>query len=145
MRAGAGLRRRCWGTTASTSLDLVEADHAALTCAEANITDPRAQFHWADATVFRPERRYQGIVTNPPFHTGRAGDPALGQAFIRAAADMLTPEGTLWLVANRHLPYEKALSEHFREVAELGGDGGFKVLCAQRPIIKRAGVVRTRR
>ncbi len=32
------------------TLYLVEADHAALDCARQNITDARAQFHWADAT-----------------------------------------------------------------------------------------------
>lgn len=114
------------------SVDLVEADHAALACARRNVTDPRAAFHWADATRFRPAALYDAIVTNPPFHTGRAAEPALGLAFIAAAADRLSPSATLWLVANRHLPYEGALSQRFREVEEIGGDNGFKVLRAAR-------------
>ncbi|MGL4279456.1 MAG: class I SAM-dependent methyltransferase [Albidovulum sp.] len=119
-------------------LDLVEADHLALACARRNVTDPRAQFHWADATRFRPAALYDAIVTNPPFHTGRAAEPALGLAFIAAAADRLQPSATLWLVANRHLPYEKALSQRFREVEEVGGDNGFKVLRAAR-VSRRLG------
>lgn len=134
-----------WGWLAAQVLDregveevhLIEADHAALSCARANVTDPRARFHWADATAFAPEARFDAVVTNPPFHAGRAADPALGAAFIRAAAGMLRPEGRLWLVANRHLPYERVLGECFREVAEVGGDAGFKVLSASRPIIAR--------
>ena len=114
-------------------LHLIEADLTALDCARRNITDPRARFHWADATRFRPERRFDVVVTNPPFHTERAADPALGVAFIRAAAGMLTPSGQLWLVANRHLPYEKAMETLFRDVAEIGGTAGFKVLRALRP------------
>ncbi len=114
-------------------VDLIEAEQLALDCARRNITDPRAGFHWADATTFAPDRNYDGIVCNPPFHTGRATDPALGRAFIAAAARMLTTSGQLWLVANRHLPYEAMLRETFREVEEIGGDKAFKLLHAIRP------------
>lgn len=114
------------------TLDLIEADHAALACARRNITDPRARFHWADVANHKPDALYDAIVTNPPFHNGRAAEPTLGLAFIAAAAARLAPGATLWLVANRHLPYEAALSQRFREVAEVGGDRGFKVLRAAR-------------
>ncbi|RDD95385.1 MFS transporter, partial [Paracoccus pantotrophus] len=43
---------------------------------------------------------------------------------------LLTGAGRLWMVANRHLPYEQALRECFAEVAELGGDARFKILTA---------------
>jgi 16S rRNA (guanine1207-N2)-methyltransferase len=114
-------------------LDLVEADATALDCARLNITDPRAAFHWADALSFRPEKAADAVVCNPPFHTARAADPALGLAFIRAAARMLHPGGTLWLVANRHLPYAAPLAEAFREVEEIGTDTGFRLIRAARP------------
>lgn len=114
-------------------LDLVEADATALACARINVTDPRAAFHWADALTFRPEKAADAVVCNPPFHTARTADPALGQAFIRAAARMLHPGGTLWLVANRHLPYAAVLSEAFREVEEIGTDSGFRLTRAARP------------
>ncbi len=116
-----------------TSLDLVEADHAALECARLNITDPRAAFLWADATRHAPEVPYDAIVMNPPFHQGRAAEPALGQAFIRAAASALAPRGQLMLVANRHLPYEPLLGELFRDVSEIPGSTGFKLLSAHAP------------
>ncbi len=115
------------------TLDLVEAESLSLDCARMNVVDNRASFHWADATTWAAARPYGGIVMNPPFHTGRAGDPALGQAFIAAAARNLTPTGQLWMVANRHLPYEAILRQKFRTVEEIGGDGGFKVYHASRP------------
>ncbi|OYX44527.1 MAG: MFS transporter [Rhodobacterales bacterium 32-67-9] len=115
-------------------LHLVEADRIALDCARRNITDPRAEFHWKDATRFRPDTRVDAVIMNPPFHSGRAAEPALGVAFIAAAAAMLAPSGRLWMVANRHLPYEAVLARHFGEVAEIGGDGGFKLLNAARPV-----------
>ncbi len=118
-------------------LHLVEADAVALDCARRNLTDPRAQFHWADATKFAPGHKLDAVVMNPPFHVSRLGDPGLGVAFIRAAAAMLAPSGRLIMVANRHLPYEQTLAALFRHVEEVAGDGGFKVLAAANPIRTR--------
>ena len=115
------------------TLYLVEADHDAIECARQNIRDSRAEFHWADVTTWEARARMDAVVMNPPFHTGRSAEPALGEAFIAAAARMLAPSGQLWLVANRHLPYEAALSERFGAVEEIAGDGRFKVLHAARP------------
>ncbi len=130
-----------WGYLAAAVLaragvqrvDLIEAESLALDCARLNIRDPRAVFHWADATALR-RAEFDGIVMNPPFHAGRAADPGLGRALIDAAARMLTPSGQLWLVANRHLPYEAHLVARFRNVVELPGSGGFKLFHASRPI-----------
>jgi 16S rRNA (guanine1207-N2)-methyltransferase len=116
---------------------LIEAEADALTCARINVTDDRARFHWADATTFKPERGYEAVVMNPPFHSAREADPQLGLAFIAAAHRMLVPNGTLWLVANRHLPYDRALAPLFREVVEVGGDTGFRVIRATHPIRAR--------
>jgi 16S rRNA (guanine1207-N2)-methyltransferase len=114
-------------------LDLVEAEADALACAKVNIPDPRAQFHWADATTWRPETLLDAVVMNPPFHTGRTADPALGASFIRAARRMLAPDGSLWLVANRHLPYDAVLAECFLDVRDIAGDSRFRVIQAIKP------------
>ena len=116
------------------SLDLIEAEKLALDCAQRNITDPRARFHWADVTSFKPVAAYDAVITNPPFHTTSKADPTLGRAFITAAQRLLTPVGHLWMVANRHLPYEAALRLSFRNVDEVGGDASFKIFHASRPI-----------
>ena len=114
-------------------LDLIEADHAALECARRNVPDARARFFWADAARFQADAPYDAAVSNPPFHAGRAGNPGLGQAFIAAAASMLKPSGSFWMVANRHLPYEASLREYFNEVQEAAGTPGFKILHAAKP------------
>ncbi|MBI1170311.1 methyltransferase [bacterium] len=115
-------------------LDVVEAEQVALDCARLNVTSPKAVFHWADATTFRPERPWNAVVMNPPFHTARTPDPALGLAFLRAAHRGLAPDGVLWMVANRHLPYEPVLKALFRQVEEIGGDGAFRVSRAAYPV-----------
>ncbi len=119
------------------ALHLVEAHHMALQCAEHNVTDPRARFHWADATTWEPPALLDAVVMNPPFHTGRNGDPGLGKGFITAAAKMLKPSGKLWMVANRHLPYEETLAERFTKIIDLGGDARFKLTYAERPKRRR--------
>ena len=133
---GAGwgaLSRAVLSHAAVTRLDLVESHRPSLDCARANLADPRAAFHWADATAWRPAARADHVVANPPFHRGRAGDPDLGRAFLDTAAASLTARGTLWLVANRHLPYERHLSGLFAEIEELSGSPAYKLFRAARP------------
>ena len=114
-----------------TKLDVIEADFFAVECAKKNISDPRAKFYWTDVATWNGS--YDAIVMNPPFHTGRDGDPELGRSFILAAKRCLKAKGSLWMVANRHLPYETALDKCFSKVVELPGNGRFKLFHASRP------------
>ena len=118
-------------------LHLVEAEHAALDCARKNISDPRAQFHWVDATQFSPDAPLDAVIMNPPFHTSRAAEPQIGRAFVASAANMLKPNGQLWFVANRHLPYEAEAAAHFLHVEEIAGNKSFKIIAASKPRRKR--------
>jgi 16S rRNA (guanine1207-N2)-methyltransferase len=116
------------------ALDLHEAEAQALDAARANVTDARAAFHWSDVTrLGRGVPPYDAVITNPPFHQGRAAEPDLGAAFIAAAARILKPDGRLLLVANRQLPYEAPLGAAFRHVEKLAEDPAYKVLAAERP------------
>ena len=121
-----------------SALCLLEAEHDALEAARANVTDPRASFHWIDALHEAPDQRPTHIVMNPPFHQGRSAEPGLGQAFVARAAKALPRHGTLWMVANRHLPYERALSDAFAQVEEIGGDTRYKLTRASKPRGKRS-------
>jgi len=136
---GAGwgyLSARILARASIEELHLVEADHAALACARRNVLDARARFHWEDAMRWTPPAPLDSVITNPPYHTGRSPDPGLGRAFIRAAAGVLAPKGQLFLVANRHLPYESELERCFAEAGEIGGNARFKLLHAARPARK---------
>lgn len=120
-------------SAAVTALALVDIDRRAIEAAKANVTDPRASFHWADLRGTEPALAdLDFVVMNPPFHDAGAEDRALGQVFIRRAAGALKKGGTCWLVANRHLPYEAVLAEHFKGVDLKGEGGGYKVYEARK-------------
>ncbi|KQU64324.1 methyltransferase [Aminobacter sp. DSM 101952] len=117
-----------------TALDLFEADFDALEAARANVPDGpvAAAFHWQDLVKEPVERRYDMVVMNPPFHLDRDADPEIGQRMIRAASAALKPGGRLFMVANRHLPYQPVLAATFSSVQEIAVDSAFRVYAAKR-------------
>lgn len=142
----AELLARCPGIVA---LDLYEAEARALDLARANLGADRRpatarevaiDYRWQDVTA-GVDARYDVIVSNPPFHgQGRAERPDIGRRFIEVAAQALNPGGRLWLVANRHLPYEGALETGFAQVRTVAQQGGFKIVEA----VKQAAPARGR-
>ncbi|TPI36390.1 class I SAM-dependent methyltransferase [Mesorhizobium sp. B3-1-6] len=118
---------------ALTAIDLYEADFEALEAARLNVhgaIEPR--FFWTDLLTETVEQRYDAIVMNPPFHSGRAAEPGIGAGMIRTASKALKSGGRLFMVANRQLPYEQVLSAAFASHAEIARDGMFKVFSARR-------------
>jgi 16S rRNA (guanine1207-N2)-methyltransferase len=122
-----------------TAIDLYEAEARALEPARLNMAAAQREagravevrLRWHDVATGLPER-YDAIVSNPPFHLQSREDlPELGRAFIDAAAAALRPHGRLWLVANRHLPYEATLAARFGEVRPVIAQDGFKVIEAR--------------
>jgi 16S rRNA (guanine1207-N2)-methyltransferase len=113
---------------AVTALRLIDLDRRAVEAARRNVDDPRATFDWADARTVEAGGDLDFVVMNPPFHDGGAEDRRLGQAFIRQAAAMLKKGGVLWLVANRHLPYEADIAAAFKRAQPVADRGGYKVI-----------------
>jgi 16S rRNA (guanine1207-N2)-methyltransferase len=115
-----------------TALDLYEAEKRALDLAELNLAPPPRpvplRFLWRDVTAgIEPD--YDVIISNPPFHTpSRADRPDIGQRFIAVAAQALRSGGRLYVVANRHLPYEYTLNESFGAVRVVAERDGFKLV-----------------
>ncbi len=118
------------------SIDLYEAHYGALESAKQNMAencpDIEARFFWHDIAGEEVKTKYDLIIMNPPFHETHAAEPGLGQAFIKRAASSLVNGGRLLLVANRGLPYEDVLAEHFRSSEEVCRNARFKVLQARK-------------
>ena len=143
----------CWGYLADEvlrrapgvqALDLYEAEARALELARGNLAAHAGRvalgFHWHDVTAGLAHGGYDFIVSNPPFHAHDRGDrPELGQRFIEVAAQALRPGGRLFVVANRHLPYEATLGRAFATVRVLAEGGGFKAIEAVKAAVKEGG------
>jgi 16S rRNA (guanine1207-N2)-methyltransferase len=114
-------------------LTMIDIDRRAIAAAQRNVVDPRVRFMWADVRL--PDATLTDlnfVVMNPPFHDGGNEDRALGQTFIRRAADVLRKGGVCWITANRHLPYEAILTPLFKRVALRAEANGYKVYEAQK-------------
>jgi 16S rRNA (guanine1207-N2)-methyltransferase len=124
------LLTRCPGVT---RLDVYEAEARALELSRWNLAafEQRVsiEYHWHDVLSGLP-CMYDLIIMNPPFHVGSGGAerPDLGRRFIAVAAESLNAGGRLWLVANRHLPYETVLNASFGRVRILTQENGYKVV-----------------
>lgn len=109
----------------------IDSDSRAVECCRLNLQERDVkipfQVTWSDATQPQPDwPQMDFVVMNPPFHTQQDEDRELGQKFCQSALKMLKPGGKLYLVANRHLPYETFL----KNPVVLGDTDGFKILCA---------------
>ena len=118
-------------------VDLVDVSLPAVASTQRNIataglTNARALA--GDSFGAVPGERYDLIMTNPPFHTGKAVDFESARRFMRESCDALTPHGQLLLVANAFLPYEQVLRERYRRVEQVAATPRFQVLRAAEPL-----------
>jgi 16S rRNA (guanine1207-N2)-methyltransferase len=109
------------------SIDACDADARAVACCRRN-TGAKIKTVWQDVTRWNAGPRYDAAVMNPPFHQGKPADVSLGTQFIRAAHESLKPGGRLFLVANRHLDYERAVPG----ISVLHQEGAYKILTATK-------------
>lgn len=117
----------------ATHADLVDSNLLAV--AAANATLARNQIDNARAFAadgIPPGQQYDLVISNPPFHLGKAIDYAVAHAFIAQATQALRPGGRLALVANQFLPYEQLLRPAFATLELLAQRAGYRVWLATR-------------
>lgn len=120
-----------------TDLYAIDADDRAVECCRLNLEERGysvgENVMWRDATgdlSDLPSMDY--VVMNPPFHDQQKEDRELGQKFVQSAMKLLRLGGELYLVANRHMPYEDILAREASKVTLLEDRQGFKVIRATR-------------
>ncbi|MCU0881489.1 MAG: methyltransferase [Hyphomonadaceae bacterium] len=124
-----GLSRAVLESPHVVSLTGIDVDGRACEAARINVDDPRFTAAWRDLRASGPDLTgLDFVVMNPPFHATSLEDRGLGQAFIEQAGLSLRKGGRLWLVANVHLPYERALDASFARWELVEDDGAYKVI-----------------
>lgn len=76
--------------------------------------------------------KFDYIISNPPFHQGKDTDYQFAERLFQQARQHLVADGQLWIVANRHLPYEEWAQQRFASVEILAQQQGFKILCVSQ-------------
>jgi 16S rRNA (guanine1207-N2)-methyltransferase len=79
------------------------------------------------------------VLLNPPFHVGAGVHAGAGLKMIEAAGRVLAPNGELWTVYNRHLPYLPALERHVGPTVVKGRNPKFTVTLSTRRSTGPAG------
>lgn len=75
--------------------------------------------------------QYDAICVNPPFHQGLAQDNQATLRMFSQAPQHLNPQGSLYVVGNSFLHYERELQKYFSKVDLLEGNRSYTVLRAR--------------
>lgn len=132
---GAGALGVVAALAGSGSVCMVDADTEAVRCAAH--TARAAGLHGvrclaSDIAHAVRDERFGMVIANPPFHVGKSTDLAVPAQFIEDAWHVLEKGGTLQLVANRTLPYERLVNARFGNITTLHDGARFKVLYAEK-------------
>ncbi|MGW8265401.1 MAG: methyltransferase [Longimicrobiales bacterium] len=106
-------------------LDLLDIDAVALEAARENV--PGCRLLLGDGLPSGPGEPFDAILSNPPFHRGKAEEPEMILRLIRGSPPLLAEEGGLVLVAQRRILLESALREAFERVGVRAEGSGFRV------------------
>lgn len=83
---------------------------AAATSETARLNDLELAVTWADGLSGIGDDSAEAIVSNPPFHQGRAKESGPTLKMLADAARVLVPGGEFWCVYNSHLPWKRELA-----------------------------------
>jgi 16S rRNA (guanine1207-N2)-methyltransferase len=106
-------------------LELLDIDAVALEAARENV--PGCGLLLGDGLPPLSIGPFDAILSNPPFHRGKAEEPEMILRLLRESPSNLHGEGGLVLVAQRRIPLEEAMQMAFRRVGVRAEAGGFRV------------------
>jgi 16S rRNA (guanine1207-N2)-methyltransferase len=119
----------------AAAVDMVDTNLLAVAAAQMNIDQQgltNARAIASDVLSSVTDKKYDLILSNPPFHTGGEVDYQVAQAFIEQSYAALETGGRLYLVANRFIRYEKIIGMYFQQVEQVAQSTRFHVLCGKK-------------
>jgi 16S rRNA (guanine1207-N2)-methyltransferase len=111
---------------------LLDVDAVALEAARENV--PGGHFLLRDGLPGPEDGIYDLVVSNPPFHRGKAADPSMLIQFIEGASRVVASRGSVLFVAQARISLRPELDRCFRRVAEKAQTGTFRVWKASGPL-----------
>ncbi len=96
-----------------------------------NSVGTQCRFLTNDCLTDMDPRSADLILCNPPFHQERVVGDQIAMRMFAQAAQVLTADGELWVVGNRHLGYHAKLKRWFKQVQQIGSHPKFVVLKAR--------------
>ena len=114
--------------TGANRVDLVDSNLLAIAAAQKNVKKyelNHINVIASDVLSEVQDQRYSLILTNPPFHAGKAVEYQLAKAFIEQSYFHLLPHGRFVLVANQFIRYEKLMEPLFSEVNRIASADGY--------------------
>ena len=116
-----------------TRITLFESNYSAYLASKKNIDDKRATFRWASLENIRNLRlRFDHVICNPPFHSGRPKDMALLRSFIFYSSRLINEQGSVWMVFVSGVYSKSELQEYFDNIKILYKDNYYFVCQLQK-------------
>jgi len=112
----------------SVSVDFLDIDRLALEAVKKNM--PGAKIIASDGYSELRDRRYDLIVSNPPYHKGRNWSDALIKVMVEGGVQHLNPEGRLIFVVQRRLKIERLLVPYYKTIEVLADRDLYRVWSA---------------
>jgi len=110
-------------------VDLVDVNAYALASAKFSLLKNQLEGNVFPSNVFSDvSKRYNLLLSNPPFHSGKNTDYSAAETFINQSPDYIKKHGHLSIVANKFLKYEPLLENVFTHLHTIKENNKFKVL-----------------
>lgn len=112
----------------SLSLECVDINAMALASCELTLAanGMTAKVYPSDGLV-QTTGKFNGIISNPPFHDGLASTTSIAQNFVTDSAKQLQHNGIWQIVANRHLPYSDIIAAEFGQLKVVADNNKYKL------------------
>jgi 16S rRNA (guanine1207-N2)-methyltransferase len=133
---GAGIIGLVAASRGAASVVLSDSSLLAVATAEENVRRlafPQCEVVAGDVYTGVSHRRFDLILSNPPFHRGKTIDFTVADRLIDEAPVHLNDGGHLLVVANAFLAYGKRMTRVFGRVETLAATRQFHVLAASKP------------
>ena len=120
-----------------TRITLFESNYSAYLASKKNIDDERATFRWASLeNITFLKRRFNHVICNPPFHSGRSRDLSLLKSFIFHGSMLINAQGCVWMVFVSGVYLENELHDYFENIKILYKDKHYFVCQLLKPKTK---------